>query len=75
MEVVIGILTIIYGIIAFIIYHKMFDVYYFGAQGCMNEFFWCLVVGVVLAILTMTCANVVIPIVVILLIISIFSKK
>jgi len=42
-------LVIVCAIIVWVIYHNIFDVYYFGASGCLKEIIICLFGGFVLA--------------------------
>ena len=49
MKVLIGGLVIICTIAIWALYHKIFDVYYFGSGGCLREIVACLIGGFFLA--------------------------
>lgn len=54
MEYIFIVLIVIYMIIAWILYHKIFDVVYFDIQqGCLGELIGCTIVAVILAYLTL----------------------
>lgn len=51
MEIIIGILTLVIGIIIFNLYHKMFDISYFGFGAIFKEIFVIGFISVIIAML------------------------
>ena len=49
MKFLIGALVIICTVVVWALYHKIFDVYYFGSGGCLREIIACFFGGVILA--------------------------
>lgn len=74
-EILCVILGIVYAIICWIIYHKLFYVVYFDlGNGCLKEIIICGFTGLVLAALTIVFWYISIPII-ILFLIALFKKK
>lgn len=53
MEVTMSLLVVVFTIAAFFVYHSIFNVVYFSAQGCFTEIIICVLVGYTLALLCM----------------------
>lgn len=76
MSTVIIIMTLVYAVIAWVLYHKIFDVVYFDVkQGCMGEIIGSVVFGAILAGITLYFWKISVVIVILACIIAVLCCK